>query len=329
MGLKKIHEGWDYRLYQVYIWGGLALLFAYMISIGLLLEPRNLPARTMFLLFMVPFMVWFTGVLLYWWWVFLFKGRGDLREAAEAQGEGPPPIRSLKSWSTLHEAMAISGGSFEELMELDSQARRPILVWFGLQNFLALWVCGPVVLGALGIIKGARVEIWLIGIVVAIGLMLVGTPLLLSWGSRSGENAYLAPLGLAITQAPGLRPDEMASFGGGQPLIPDGPAVMEGERHGRLVHIETIGKHCLTVLQANLPEFQVRSQDGKLIPDGGAPGAVIKALRSLRKAKRWKGIKVYAGAEGIAVQRQSRGTNMWLYDLWLAEYLCDGIDRGG
>jgi hypothetical protein len=35
---------------------------------------------------------------------------------------------------------------------------------------------------------------------------------------------------------------------------------------------------------------------------------------------------VYAGPEGIAVQRQSKSTNMWLYDLWLAEYLLDRIN---
>ena len=75
-----------------------------------------------------------------------------------------------------------------------------------------------------------------------------------------------------------------------------------------------------------MPEFKVQSNDGKLVPDEGAPEAVAKALKSLRKAKRWRGIVVYAGPEGIAIQRQSKGTNMWLYDLWLAEYLLDEIN---
>jgi hypothetical protein len=92
-----------------------------------------------------------------------------------------------------------------------------------------------------------------------------------------------------------------------------------------LIHIETIDKHSLTVVQAKMPEFKVQSQDGKLVPDKGAPEAVTRALRSLRKAKRWRGIVVYAGPEGIGIQRQSKGTNMWLYDLWLAEYLLDKI----
>jgi hypothetical protein len=94
------------------------------------------------------------------------------------------------------------------------------------------------------------------------------------------------------------------------------------------VHIETIDRYSLTVLQANLPEFRVQSDDGKLVPDRGAPDAVAKALQSLRKAKRWRGIGVYSGPEGIGVQRESKGTNMWLYDLWLAEYLLDKIGAG-
>ena len=67
------------------------------------------------------------------------------------------------------------------------------------------------------------------------------------------------------------------------------------------------------------------SKEGKLLPDENAPEDVVNALKSLRKAKRWRGIKIFAGPEGIAIQRESRGTNMWLYDLWLAEYLLDKI----
>jgi hypothetical protein len=76
-----------------------------------------------------------------------------------------------------------------------------------------------------------------------------------------------------------------------------------------------------------MPEFRVQSSAGKLIPDEGAPDEVAKALKSLRKAKRWEGVQVNAGPEGIGVHRQSRGTNMWLYDLWLAEYLVDSVSK--
>ena len=153
--------------------------------------------------------------------------------------------------------------------------------------------------------------------------MLVGTPILLSWGAKGAEKAYLAPLGLAVSKTPGLGVDVIGLIGGGQKPIPDGPAIVEGKRYGHLVHIETIGKHSLTVVQAKMSEFTVQSKDGKLVPDEGASEAVAGVLKSLRKAKRWRGISVYAGPEGIAIQRQSKGTNMWLCDLWLAEYSLD------
>ena len=38
---------------------------------------------------------------------------------------------------------------------------------------------------------------------------------------------------------------------------------------------------------------------------------------------------VCAGPEGVGVQRHAKGTNMWLYDLWLAEYLADRVGAGG
>jgi hypothetical protein len=229
--------------------------------------------------------------------------------------------------------MSIHGGDVEALIESEKKARRPIYVWFGSTTLFALWILCPIVLGQFGIVPPSWLGKMLIGVYVWVVLMIVGTPFLLGWGARSSGKAYLAPLGLAVTETPGLRPDVIGLLGGGQALIPDGPAIVEGERYGRLVHIETIDKHCLTVVQAALPEFSVQSNEGKLVPDEGATdasaSAAVKALRSLRKAKRWRGVAVTAGPEGIAVQRHSsKGTNMWLYDLWLAEYLVDKCDPG-
>lgn len=90
--------------------------------------------------------------------------------------------------------------------------------------------------------------------------------MLLSWGRRHSEEAYLAPLGLALTRTPELEADVVGRIGGEQRLIPDGPAIGEGECYGRLVHIETIGRHSLTVLQAQAPEFKVQSDDGNWFP---------------------------------------------------------------
>jgi hypothetical protein len=247
-----------------------------------------------------------------------------LEALSQAHEPGVPGIKALRSWDTLHQAMAIHGGDVEALIKNERKAKRPMLLWYGSTNLLALWIFCPIALGSLEIFQ-LDLGIWIGGVFVWVVLMLVGTPLLLRWGANSAENAYLAPLGLALTRMPRLTVDALGLFGGGQKLIPDGPAVVEGQRYGRLVHIETIGKHSLTVLQAEVPAFRVRSNAGKLVPDQGVPEAVVKALKSLRKAKRWRGIVVHAGPGGIGVQRQSKGTNMWLYDLWLAEYLLEEI----
>jgi len=326
--MNRLHEGWDYKLYQVYIWGGLASLVAYVVVTVLRMETFNWQDDEVFLRLIAPVMIYVSGILLYWWWVFLFKGNRDLANLAEGREEGVPAIEALSSWTTLHQAMAVSGGDVREVIRNAKRANRPILVWYGIINLMAAWIFAPFVLGYLGVLNveaGEMGGLWLGGMGVWVVLLLVATPILVGWGGKSAEQAHLAPLGLAVARTPRLKPDLIAVISGGQKLIPDGPAVVEGERYGRLVHIETIDKHSLTVLQARAPEFKVQSNDGKLVPNEGAPEAVVKALKSLRKAKRWQGIVVYAGPEGIAVQRRSTGMNMWLYDLWLAEYLLDEI----
>jgi hypothetical protein len=325
--MKQLHEGLDYTLYKIYIVAGITLIVIWTFVSTLVYDVHNLPNPQPFFIIIVPIMLWFTGILLYWWWVFLFKGSRELEKLVEVQEKGIPGIKSLKSWNTLHQAMANYGGSVEELRRNEKKARRPILIWFGCMNLLVVWIFGPITLGSLGIFQ-LSLGVWLGGTFVWVVLMLAVTYFLLGWGGGAAEKAYLAPLGLAITQIPGLNPDAMGLMGGGQMMIPDGAAIVEGERRGRSVHIETIDRYSLTVLQANLPEFRVQSDDGKLVPDGGAPEVVANAIQSLRKAKRWRGIEVNAGPEGIGVQRISKGTNMWLYDLWLAEYLLEKIGAG-
>ena len=326
--MKQLHQGLDYRLYKIYVWGGLALVVIYIFVSTLIFDALSLPGPQVFLVLGGPMLLWFAGILLYWWWVFLFKGNRELKELSHAQGQGIPGIKALRSWNTLHQAMAIHGGNVEELIKNARRAQRPMLLWYGGLNLLAVWILCPITLGSLGIIQMFGVGIWLAGAFICIALQLVVTYVVLGWGGGASEKAYLAPLGLAVTRVPRLTVDVIGLLGGGQELIPDGPAIVEGERYGRLIHIETIDKHSLTVLQAKAPEFKVQSNDGKLVPDKGAPEAVAGALRSLRKAKRWRGIVVRGGPEGIGIQRQSKGTNMWLYDLWLGEYLLEKIDAG-
>ena len=322
--MKRLHEGLDYTLYEIYIFCGIALYVVWVFIQTLVFDALSLPGSQPFFVIIVPLILWFAGLLLYWWWVFLFKGNKELEEVIKVTEKEFPGVKSLKSWSTLHQAMAIYGGNVEEYKSNESKARRPILIWYGFTNLLVVWIFGPITLGSLGIFD-LDLGVWLGGVFVWIILMLALTYFLLGWGGGAAEKAYLAPLGLMITQMPELKPDEMGFMGDDQKRIPNGSAIVEGERQGHLVHIEMIGRYSFTVLQANLPRFRIQSDKGKLIPDSTTPEPIAKALKGLRKAKRWQGIEVNAGPEGIAVQRESKGTNMWLYDLWLAEYLLDKI----
>ena len=304
----------------------------YIAVVAIILDQRNMLETAGMVYIIVPLMSWVGGILLYWWWVFLFKGNRELEELANLPETGLPGIKSLKSWNTLHQAMAVQGGNIEEFIKNAKKANPPIIVWYGTMNLLVLWVFGPFILELLGfmlnIAPKTLLGIWVGGVIIWVPLMLVVTYIVLGWRGKASEKAYLAPLGLEITEAPGIDLDVIDVLTGGQKLIPDGPSIVEGERHGRLVYIEMIGKYCLTIVRASLPEFIVKSDAGKLIPNTGTPEQVVRALKRLRKAKRWRGIEVNAGTEGIGIQRKSRGTNMWLYDLWLAEYLLDKINVG-
>jgi len=77
------------------------------------------------------------------------------------------------------------------------------------------------------------------------------------------------------------------------------------------------------ILSDYQPRFEIRSQDGKLVTGSDTLQAMTQALKGLRKAKRWRGIKVTGGLDGIGIERESPGQNMWLYDLWLIERLLE------
>ena len=156
--MKQLHQGLDYRLYKIYIWGGLALIVVQILVSVLVFDALSLPGSQVFLVLIGPMMLWFAGILLYWWWVFLFKGNRELEELG--QGQGIPGIKSLKSWNTLHQAMAIHGGNVEELIKNEKKARRPIVLWYGSVNLLVRWILCPITLGSLGYLgSGAGISL--------------------------------------------------------------------------------------------------------------------------------------------------------------------------
>ena len=135
----------------------------------------------------------------------------------------------------------------------------------------------------------------------------------------------LSPLGLDMTQHPqvGLQP-RFGQAGYNSKLV--GTLLMEGERHGRRVSVRRDGEGpTVTSVGGGFPEFQVKADGDRLRASRGAPAEIGRALGSLGDSKRWKGVKVAGGPEGIAVQRRRDSGFDWLCDLWLAERLADAV----
>jgi hypothetical protein len=313
-------EDLDYLLYRIYVWAGLAALVIYIASL-LLTSDVGQTARLD--LIAVPIILWVLGILAYWWWLFLVKETRALEESCRRRPESTPAISALKNWSTLHAAMAAYGGDVDAILEADRAARRPVIIWYGAMNLLVLWIlCGFWVFFRDDSLQD-RMGAWGGGVLVIMILFVVVAPWLLSRAGAGGEAAYLAPLGLAPAEPPAVEPPPPGIPGRGYPVRYEGASVLHGSRRGRPVHVETIGRRSYTFVAAEMPPFEIHSQAGKLLAGEGAPGAVTRALKGMRKAKRWTGIAVKGGPEGIGIERESRGRNMWLYDLWLVERLLD------
>jgi hypothetical protein len=331
--MNRLHEGLDYLLYRIYIWGGIAamILFFALVITADIMEWVDISDKGLLALIFAPVTLWLLGVLLYWWWVFLFKGDQELKESMRNPPQGTPPISALKSWTKLHSAMSIYGGDLDETLRTSRAARQPVTIWYGMQNLLVLWIVGNFWVWLLfedSLPSDYLTRVMAPGVVVIAVLLFVATPLLLGRSMKGGETAYLAPLGLGLVDSYSAAPYLSGLLSIGRAMSGD-IIVVEGSRRGRLVHIETAKKHCYTCVLVQMPPFEIHSQAGKLVAGPDAPPAVARALKGLRKAKRWRGIKVTGGLDGICVERESPGQNMWLYDLWLIERFLEKAGKGG
>ena len=142
--------------------------------------------------------------------------------------------------------------------------------------------------------------------------------------ARGSSDAYLEPLGLAITTLPdiGVRP----RYGGsGMQTDVSGPTVMAGTRHGAPVEISIEGRESETRVGAGTPRFRVKGDDERLTAGGDAPDGVRAAVAEIDRDRRWKRVEVTGGSDGVVVKRKFRGSQhtqwLWMADLWLAERL--------
>jgi hypothetical protein len=329
--MNRLHEGLDYLFYRIYIWGGLAAIVIYFFGCAYFifsLELIDVSDRAMIAIFSAPVTPWVIGILAYWWWVFLIKGNKEFEKSLYEHPKSVPEISALKNWSTLNAAMIIYGGNADEALKAEKAARLPVIIWYGMSNLLVLWVLGNFWVWVFfqeneSFPRNYIMRVWAPGVVVIIILMLVATPFLVSRTLRNAESAYLAPLGLSVVKSPKLESYLMSYLASGRNVIREDIVVLGGSRLGCSVYIETLGKNSYTLVHAPTPPFEIHSQAGKLIADDNAPQGVVNALKGLRKAKRWVGIKVMGGSDGIGIERKSPGENMWLYDLWLIERLLE------
>jgi hypothetical protein len=149
--------------------------------------------------------------------------------------------------------------------------------------------------------------------------------------ARETGDAYLEPLGLAITRIPdvGVRP----RYGGsGMQTDVSGPTVMSGTRHGAPVEVSIEARESETRVGAQTPAFEVKGDDERLSVSEDAPDGVRAAIAEMATDARWKRVEVTGGADGVVVKRRFRGSQhtqwLWMADLWLAERLAAAA-RGG
>jgi hypothetical protein len=322
----RLPEDWGYTLYKIYIFAGIVGIVVVGVVTSMLFDPHGLEGITLGAS-AACVTIYVFGILGYWWWNFLIQGYIQINALAGESLEASPEVKHLKSWRTLSEAMTLYGGNVEEHVKLARAAQRPIILWFALvPNLAVILVFAHFWLGYFDIIPyGAQTRNYVIAVAILfVVYALALTYYLVGISAEGGEKAYLRPLGLSIvdTSSPPSSLPEVESSN----HIP-GATVIAGTRHGRMVQIEASGKYSLTLVSSRVPRFAVHSQKGKLLPSENAPEPVRSSLRSLRKAKRWGGIELSAGQGGVAVERESKGQNMWLYDLWLAERLLEALDN--
>ena len=301
--MKGTGAGWDSILYRVFIFGGIGGVVVVAVVTSILFDPQG---RTMLPVYtgggcVTLFLLALIG---YWWWQILFAGYGSETPASDSgeAGSSLPKISALKSWTKLFEAMVAYGGDTAALEESRRKNGRPLIEWFAWATLLVLFPIFNVWLYLFGVMSKETFQAFIRpGIIVIVVLMLIRTYFLIGGSGRNDQETIYTPLGFTLV--------ETSKSG----------TIIEGQRHGRSIRITVDGSHFVTHVGGNIPPFEVDSVDGKFQLPDNLPENVYASLKKLRKAKRWRGVKLTGSADGITIDRHARGLNLWLYDLWLAE----------
>jgi hypothetical protein len=131
---------------------------------------------------------------------------------------------------------------------------------------------------------------------------------------ETGE--IIRPLGLEIVEV--VRVEEP---GAGDPPLIHGKTEIRGMRHGRMVVVRLREASTEVVIQAQVPEFELRAAPDGWVNVCDAPPEVREVLESLLPNRRWHGLCVTAGAGVLRLHRAHDSARSWMHDLWLAELL--------
>ena len=307
--MKGTGTGWDSCLYRIFIVGGLFVVIAGTVFTALT-QPDNSQLPLYFGIRSVSiFMVLVVG---YWVVQIVFLGYGGLKAPDLTEEVDKNDLSILQDWNTLFAAMVTEGGDPESMKQATRKGNSSLVIWFMWAAVIALFPILLMLPYAFGLLEWSYIRY---GVMFYLGMVVLMSFLSFYLGGRAtqaGEEVLLAPLGLKLSELPELM------IAGAGPQV-RGRSVMEGTRFGRAVQIAIEIGGVSTRVQYPAPNFVIKSKNGDLEAQNGAPQPVLSALQKLRKAKRWESLEIRGDRNDIVATRGSRGQNMWLYDLWLIE----------
>jgi hypothetical protein len=274
----------------------------------------------------------FAGIEGFWWWNLILRPERPDREGGVT--DETPSAAALSSWTELHAAMALRGGDQTVVARARRRGRRAMAEFLFWQ---ALAVAGALAGGWLRAydveeVAGIETEptLWAVmalGPVAILVIRMVMPGGIFNRAFASAQDELLSPLGLRYQRAPGIALVPRAD-GSPRPLV-RGRATISGERYDRHVEARFERGGSELRIDARSPAFEVRSEAGKLVASPAAPPAAHGVVDELRRAKRWRGVKVSGGPDGIVVRRRGLRGEPWLYDLWLGERLAERLEAAG
>ncbi|MDO9354331.1 MAG: hypothetical protein Q7T55_11585 [Solirubrobacteraceae bacterium] len=135
-----------------------------------------------------------------------------------------------------------------------------------------------------------------------------------AWEARE----LIRPLGLELVDVVRVEPRAFAPG-----ALVRGRTEMVGVRHGRQVHVILDDATSLITVAGDLPTFSLRACASRWNDLDAAPRVVGNWLGRLEPSRRWDGVLVESGPQGLRLQRVDGSTSSWMHDLWLAEQLAD------